>query len=207
MACTRQQRLTESAAVLHSALAWAMQNLADNDGTATARQTRTPMSYLDIAQSLQDSKFGLALRESQIAFPVVEGIHLLGLALSFGLLLFVDLRLLGLIFEDLPFEDVVQPLRRWLYVGFSVTFLSGALLFWADAGDLVRNTPFLIKSVLIVLALANAIVFDLRFVRHLADREGSLLSGPAVRTAGGLSLGLWALVTIAGRLIPYYSAH
>jgi hypothetical protein len=184
-----------------------MQNRADPDVAAAASPIRNPMSYLEIAQSLQDSSFGVALRESQIAFPVVEGVHLLGLALSFGLLLFVDLRLLGLIFRDLPFEDLVKPLRRWLFGGFAVTFLSGALLFWADAGDLVRNTPFLVKSVLIVLALVNAIVFDLRFVRHLADREGSLLSGPAVRTAGGLSLGLWALVTIAGRLIPYYTAH
>jgi hypothetical protein len=165
------------------------------------------MSYLDIAQSIQDSAFGIALRESQIVFPVVEGVHLLGLAVSFGLLVFVDLRLLGLLLREVPFEQLVQPLRRWLIAGFGVTFVSGGLLFWADAGDMVQNKPFLVKTALIVLALANAIVFDRRFVRHLAGGEGVLLSPGAVRLAGGLSLGLWALVTVAGRLIPYYPKY
>lgn len=44
------------------------------------------MTLIEIAQLLENSEFGTALRESQYMFPIVEGVHLLGLALSFGLI-------------------------------------------------------------------------------------------------------------------------
>jgi len=44
------------------------------------------MSALEIAQQLYDSQLGTALRESVYAFPIVEGLHLIGLAFSVGLL-------------------------------------------------------------------------------------------------------------------------
>ncbi len=165
------------------------------------------MSYLTVAQAIQDSDFGVALREAPIAFPIVEGLHLIGLAVSFGLIVFVDLRLLGWVLRDVPIARIVQPLRRWLFAGFAATFATGALLFWADAGELVQNVPFLTKSVLVLLALANAVVFDLEFSRRAAAPHRAPLSDARLRWAGGLSLGLWTLVTISGRLIPYYASH
>ena len=165
------------------------------------------MTYLEIAQAIQDSSFGAALHESRIAFPVVEGIHLIGLAASFGILIFVDLRLLGLLLRDVPVERIVLSLRRWLFAGFAVTFASGALLFWAEAGDMAQNKPFLIKVGLMLAALINAIVFDRRFDRPATATEPLVLSPKVAQLAGGLSLGLWVLVTVAGRLIPYYPKY
>jgi hypothetical protein len=164
------------------------------------------MNSIDWAQALQDSEFATALHEAPIAFPVVEGIHLLGLSLSFGLLALVDLRLLGWLLPDVPYERVVQALRRWLIVGFGLTLVSGTLLFCAAAGELVQNKPFLIKLALMVPALGNALVFDRRFVRFV-EGGAAALSATTVRRAGALSLALWALVTVLGRLIPYYPKY
>src|SRR5215471_15504995 len=50
-----------------------------------------------ICRYLYDSKVGSGIRESVWVFPIVEGTHLLGIALSVGMLCWFDLRLLGLV--------------------------------------------------------------------------------------------------------------
>jgi hypothetical protein len=53
------------------------------------------MSLHDLFQAMYDSRLGTALAESLYVYPMVEGIHLLSLAFSFGLIVLVDLHLLG----------------------------------------------------------------------------------------------------------------
>jgi hypothetical protein len=160
----------------------------------------------ELALKLSESAFGTALRESLILFPLIEGIHLLGLALSFGLILFTDLRLIGLFLPKVPVSQVLQQLRRWIFTGFALTFGTGILLFWAEADALVRNPAFLLKFAAIVGALANALVFEFRWGKLGAAWVDQPGTPAAVRLAGWLSLSLWTAVTITGRLIPYYSS-
>jgi hypothetical protein len=95
------------------------------------------MSLIEFAQLLYDSELGTALRESIYAFPIVEGLHLIGLAFSFGLLMFIDLRLLGVFLESEPAQDLLRSLRPWLLVGFAVTLITGILLFIATATKVI----------------------------------------------------------------------
>ncbi len=53
------------------------------------------MTIIEFLQVLHDSQIGTDLRESLYMFPLVEGIHLIGLAVSIGLLFLADLRLVG----------------------------------------------------------------------------------------------------------------
>ena len=53
------------------------------------------MSLLQIAQAVEASQFGTALRESLWGFPALNLIHLIGLAPPGGAIVFWDLRLLG----------------------------------------------------------------------------------------------------------------
>ena len=161
---------------------------------------------IELAQQLSDSEFGTALRESLYLFPLVEGVHLLGLALSFGLIVFTDLRLIGVFLPQVPVSQVLGQLRRWIFAGFALTFATGILLFWAEAASMVRNPAFLVKVVAIVLALANAIAFEIKWGQRGAAWVDQPAAPGAVRLAGWLSLSLWVAVTISGRLIPYYSA-
>ena len=49
----------------------------------------------ELCQWLQDLQWATALRESEWMFPIVEGTHLLALAISVGTLMIIDLRLAG----------------------------------------------------------------------------------------------------------------
>lgn len=160
---------------------------------------------IEFAQLFSDSALGTYLRESLVLFPLVEGLHLLGLALSFGLIFFTDLRLVGLFLPKVPVSQVLAQLRWWIFTGFGLTFATGILLFWAEADTLVQNPAFLAKVAAIVGALANAIVFEVRWGRLGAAWTAQPATPRGVRAAGWLSLSLWSAATITGRLIPYYS--
>ena len=41
-------------------------------------------TLLALAEQIEESPLGVALAESRYAFPVIEGVHLIGLALSVG---------------------------------------------------------------------------------------------------------------------------
>jgi hypothetical protein len=161
------------------------------------------MSLIEFAQVLYDSETGTALRESIYAFPIVEGLHLIGLAFSFGLLMFIDLRLLGVFLRTVPAQDLLYSLRPWLLGGFLITIATGILLFIATATKIILLPVFYIKLALIVLAGINAIVFELKWGRNVDVWGTQSVLPTSIKYAGLVSLVLWSAVIITGRLIPY----
>jgi hypothetical protein len=160
-------------------------------------------AWVDWAQSIQDTPFGTALAESPVAFPVIEGLHLIGLSISVGLLFLVDLRLLGWLLVDVPATRVLRALRPWSLAGFALVFVTGGLLFWAEAATLVASPAFPFKLLFIALAGANAAYFEVVIARRPSLELGGVAPPRAARAAGAASLLLWSAVIVCGRLIPY----
>ena len=48
------------------------------------------MSLYEICQALQDSAVGTSIRESIWTFPIIETVHVLGLAVSVGILVMLQ---------------------------------------------------------------------------------------------------------------------
>ncbi len=163
------------------------------------------MSITELALRISESEGGTAIRESLILFPLIEGIHLLGLALSFGLIFFTDLRLIGVFLPQVPVSHILNQLRRWIFAGFGLTFLSGFLLFWAEADTMVENPAFLVKTVAVVIALINAVYFEITWGKRGAQWVDQPVAPAAARVAGWVSLSFWTTATVGGRLIPYYA--
>jgi len=164
------------------------------------------MSLQEIAQWLNDTDIGIAVRESVYAFPIIEGAHLIGLALSLGLILFVDLRLIGFFLREVAVTDILQSLRRWLLLGFGLTLVTGIVLFLAEASKLIFLPVFWLKVVLIFLAGLNALWFELKWGRQAGSWQQQVVLPTGVRFAGWASLFLWFGVLSCGRLIPYLGA-
>jgi hypothetical protein len=164
------------------------------------------MSPTAFLQLLHDSELGTALRESLYMFPLVEGIHLVGLAFSFGLILFTDLRLIGWFLPQVPVSELLRRLRPWLIAGFAGTFITGILLTMAEGPRLLEIPVFPLKLGLIVLAGLNALWFEIKFGRNLSQWDQQALPFGA-QIAGWTSLVSWSLVVICGRMIPYLATH
>jgi hypothetical protein len=155
-----------------------------------------------LLQLMYDSALGTALAESLYMYPLVEGSHLLSLAFSFGLLVLIDLRLIGVALLQLPVSTLLLQLRPYLLAGFAVTLLTGILLTFAAGPALLGSFVFPLKLLLILLAGLNAGWFEWRYGRHVSQWQQA--PHPAgVRLAGFASLGFWSGVLILGRLIPY----
>lgn len=160
-------------------------------------------ALLDLAEAVQNSGLGPVLAESELAFPIIEAIHLIGLSISVGLIVLTDLRLLGVFLRHIPASEVLQQLRPWVLGGFAAIFVSGGLLFWAEAATVVASPPFPFKLGFIVLAGLNALYFESVLARQPVLRSPAVVLPAPVRLAGLASIVLWSLVIVCGRLIPY----
>lgn len=74
----------------------------------------------------------MVARNATLLFPVLEGTHVLALALSVGTIVALDLRLVGWGTRKTPVSTIFEPLRLWSLLGFGLMFLTGLLLFWSE---------------------------------------------------------------------------
>ncbi|MDQ7989477.1 MAG: hypothetical protein REI09_07560 [Candidatus Dactylopiibacterium sp.] len=143
--------------------------------------------------NLQDSALATALRSDAWAYPVLEALHIVGLALVFGSLWFVDLRLLGWACRTMARDALLRALLPWTLAGFGLAATSGALMFATQASELAVNAAFRFKLALLGLAALNA---GLLHVRGVPD-DG------LTRAQAGASLLIWLAVIACGRAIAY----
>src|SRR5258708_11159648 len=87
------------------------------------------MDLLAFFGRLADSSWSVGLHESQYAYSIIESIHVWTLALFFGSILMVDLRLLGLTMRKVPVSEVASRLLPWTIAGFIIMVITGSLLF------------------------------------------------------------------------------
>jgi len=163
------------------------------------------LSLMQFAEWVEQSSLAIAIAESRYAFPAIEGLHLIGLSVAVGLLFITDLRLAGLILRKVPLTTVLHQLRPWVLSGFVVIFVTGGLLFLAEASALITSRVFAIKVLFILLAGLNAAYFEFVIARKQEVREDHAVLPSSVRFAGLASLTLWSAVIVCGRLIPYLS--
>src|SRR5215470_7280761 len=121
---------------------------------------RRVMSVLDICRWLHDTSLGTSIRESLWLFPILDAIHVLGLGLSIGTIVWFDLRLLGLKMKDRPVSEIWRQLMPFATAGFVIMFISGSLLFWSEAVRAWNSTFFKIKLAALFLAGLNALIFQ-----------------------------------------------
>jgi len=124
-------------------------------------------------QLLYDSSFGTMVRESNNAFPIIESIHVLSITLLVGSIAILDLRMLGLVLRSIPVTRIARGVLPLTWSGFTVSFVSGFLLFWAEAAKNYSNPAFRVKLVPLALVGLNGSSSTLRST--VASMNGRLL--------------------------------
>ena len=141
------------------------------------------MTQFEICEWLETTRNAIVMQESLYGFAVVVGVHILGVAASVGVLLWVDLRLLGLALAERPLNEVYRSLAPWVMAAFGVMLLSGAALFAAFATAAYGNPFFRIKLLLLLLAAINAVVFH-RFAAPSLEHPGATGASPTAAIQG-----------------------
>src|SRR5215467_3828549 len=161
------------------------------------------MPFLEWCQWLQHTRFATAISESDYLFPLIEGSHILALPLSVGMIVILDLRLLGIAFCDGPAGKLVLNLLRWCKIGFAVMFLTGGLLFITQAGKAYGNVFFRAKLIFLLLLGINAVAYQKVFFPNMAKWESGPGTPLGARFCAAVSLILWIGVIVCGRTMAY----
>jgi len=161
------------------------------------------MAILSLCQWLDSTAWSVALRESTWVYPIIESIHVLSLCLFLGFAVILDLRLVGIALQRTRVSEISQRLMPWTVAGFVVMVVSGALLFYSSPVRFYGNVFFRVKAAMLILAGLNAWVFHLTIYRRLEAWDEAVVTPVAARVAGSVSLALWAVIVVAGRMIAY----
>jgi len=154
-------------------------------------------SWLDTFESSTN------LHESLYMYGWVESTHVLTLTVFLGMLLVIDLRLLGVGFKNIPASTLVDRLDKPMMLGFIVMIISGVLLFYAIPVRSTQSIFFRVKVILLIAAGINAMIIR-RMTRQRPLTWDYDPSPPKkVRVGAGLSLTFWLCVIAAGRMMAY----
>lgn len=156
---------------------------------------------MDFLQTLENSGFSTWVRESGSlwSFPGILLMHTYGMAILVGLILAIDLKILGFA-PAFP----LRPMEKFLplvWVAFWVNAATGTILLIADATTKMTNPDFGIKMGFIALAVVNQ-----RMIQNRVLKDPQIDKAPFSTNAKMLavtSLIFWLGAITAGRLLAY----
>ena len=132
------------------------------------------------------------------AYPTVLTLHTVGMAILVGASFVINLRVLqvsGLI----PLHRL-QPLYRFVWIGFTINLVSGLILFITEAEDRVVDPVFGVKMASIAVALALGVVVKRRAIDRMDAPQAATVQ---TRSLAAAALAMWTVAIVAGRLMAY----
>ena len=149
---------------------------------------------------LDDTRLSHFVAETLWAYPTLETMHTVGMALLIGSLGLIDLRVLGFK-PEIPLLET-QRLLPLAWLGFTLNAFSGTLLFVSDAVKFSSSYLFWLKIALVVLGGANAALLG-RSVFPIPAGGVAVEPTAGAKWIAGTSLVFWFGAIICGRLVAY----
>jgi hypothetical protein len=153
------------------------------------------MNLYAIAQQIEASALGQAIRESTWLFPAIEATHLLALAMLGGSVLIIALAVLGIGLK-VPPAELYKSSRRYLNGAVITLLVTGILLGISEPVKLYGRQAFWVKMSSLVLALLVTYFAFNPLVRR-GDTDG------VTRTVAAATVAAWLMVAMAGRWIGF----
>jgi hypothetical protein len=157
------------------------------------------MEFCEAFVWIERTPLAEALRNSRVLFPIVEIIHLIGLALFAGPLFLINMALLGLAMRRQPVAEFARALLPWTRAGIALLLVTGPMMFAAQATKWYGNPVFWFKMAL----LAVAIVFQWSVHRRVTSEASAFGLRPA-KFIGSVSLLLWISTALSAKIMESF---
>ena len=161
------------------------------------------MSLRPLFEVIANQPSSVAIRESIYGYPALLTSHVVAMCLFAGLIAMMDLRLAGLGNLRTPCTEMQKRLFPWQMLGVVLSFSTGLLLVYGDPLRFYGNFYFWLKNLLLLLALANAVIFHFTTYTSVGAWDCDPVPPFGARVAGVFSLALWAAIIVTGRMIAY----
>ena len=158
-------------------------------------------------KSVEATGFATRIRDSLFLFPMVESMHVVGLALVLGTIAVADLRLLGVASAQRSFQRISSDVEKWTWAAFALSALTGAFMFTTNARVYYHNFYFRTKMLLLALSAVNMLVFKWTAFRKVHDWDRAPSAPGVGRTVAVLSLVLWISIIFMGRMIGFTTSR
>jgi hypothetical protein len=133
-------------------------------------------------------------------WPICEVFHFVGLCLLFGVMLIVNLRMVGFI-TGVPLADV-NRLLPWAIAGLGINIITGMLFFLAAPEQYTQNSAFAWKMGLVLLG-GLSLLYPTMFDREPVSTSDMLHAPITRKLVAACSLVIWIGVIFFGRFLPY----
>jgi hypothetical protein len=127
--------------------------------------------------------------------PIVQTVHLLGIAAVMSSVVLLDLRILGLALPSQGVQELTRRVMPWVWWTLPVMLLSGLPFVLARPQRYFTNPIFGLKFALLLPAVALAALLHINGIRRPDHGNTKLIAA--------VSLLLWIGVVLAGRWIAY----
>jgi hypothetical protein len=148
---------------------------------------------------LNASEIGRFIVGAPWMWPACETLHFIGLSLLLGVVLLVDVRMLGFA-KNVPFS-AIHRLIPWAILGFGINVLTGMAFFVGAQEQYTSNVAFFWKIALILIAGLNALYFT------LLDEAWAIKAGDDAPMMAKLmavsAMVLWVGVMFFGSMLPF----
>jgi hypothetical protein len=137
-------------------------------------------------------------------YGIVNLFHVFGIALLFGAIALLDLRLLG-VWKSVPIGVLAKPVVPSAGVGLTLAPLSGITLFSVQATEYYFNPFLYLKFGVLIFGIVNvAALHSSASWRAIRNAETSSAGRVRLALGGAVSLTCWITVVTAGRMIAYW---
>jgi hypothetical protein len=155
----------------------------------------------EFAQWLELTPVSVTIKSIEWIIPLVQSIHIVTIAIVFGSILMIALRVLGLIRLDQTPAAVLARFAPWIRRGIVVLLLTGAILLLGEPVRQIMSLSFWVKMGLILVGIAGALAF--RRVLAPAAAGGTAAFSGGTKTAAMATILLWLTIIFLGRAIAY----
>jgi hypothetical protein len=142
------------------------------------------------------------LRSARWTYAAVNAAHITGIAILFGAIVPLDLRLLGC-FQQVPIRTLARVLVPVAAAGLTLAITAGFLLFSIRAVQYAGTTLFQVKMALVACGIANAVLLRKAVAWETARDDTLGTPPPRLRVAGAFSIALWLSVIFCGRFVGF----
>jgi hypothetical protein len=160
----------------------------------------------ELLKAIETGPVGHWVAESTWAFNGILMFHLIAVTMVFGLIVIVDLRLLGVASRKTSITELHHDVIPWTWVAFAISVVTGAIVFTGQAVKYFDNYGFRMKFALMALAGINMLVFQFITYRSVAKWDRDAPVPLAGKLAGLISLICWIAVIAYGRWTAYFIA-
>ena len=158
---------------------------------------------LGLCQWLQSTGFATYVRESLNLYPALYTLHIFGFVIMVTATSALDLRVLGWALRESPVPGVYRRAIPWAKAGLAANLTTGFIVFAAQAVDMVTNTAFLLKMLMVLLAGVNIFVVK-ETAYKTVDQWGEKGEAPfAAKASAVISILLWFGIVAASRVIGF----